>query len=254
MKLSTYIRRQLNVFNTNLQLALYNQDREVIHDLRVALKRVFALQNILKMCVRDYEESYRIYFLEIRTIFKFIGEIRDHQLMVEWAERWLSESDFLDFEKERQSKIKIVAREINRYVERVNLNKSNLNLIKVFVTLDVIRPAYVKGVTEKYIGRNEGRILLELSTVNCNYHLIRKWVKEQYYLLQFLQDVLKVNVCDGVLKGKRELGKDIGEWHDLMVFCRCLNGCSVVVNNSVLAKLNKTAEEMLEGFSFKRWY
>lgn len=246
MKLGTYVNKRLNEFQTNLDEVVRSMDKEAIHDLRVALKRIFALRKILKSCVCDYNESYAFYFLEVKTIFKYTGIIRDNQLMMENGEKCLNEDEYLEFCTLRNEQIQIAKKGLHTYLNSIDLKKVRKDLLKIFGVLDVVRPEYMIKVTQQYTGKNEGRIVLQFNTMNCNYHLIRKWVKEQFYLLQFLNDVFKINGSYKLINRKKELGKLLGDWHDIRVLERHLKDAALGITNHAVAKLDREARNMIK--------
>jgi CHAD domain-containing protein len=246
MKLRTYVNKRLNEFQTNLDEVVLSLDKEAIHDLRVALKRIFALRKILKSCVRDYNESYAFYFLEVKTIFKYTGIIRDNQLMIENAIKCLNEEEYMEFSSVRNEQLQTAKKGLYTYLNSIDLKRVRKDLLKVFGVLDVVRAEYMIKVTQQYTGKNEGRIVLQFNTTNCNYHLIRKWVKEQFYLLQVLNDVFKINGSYKLINRKKELGKVLGDWHDIRVLERHLKDAALGVSNHAVAKLDRDARNMLK--------
>ncbi len=217
MLLSTYVNKQLIVFTSNLKMASENKNKEAIHDLRVALKRVFAIRNILKTTINDYDLSIKPYFTPLKNIFKRTGTIRDHQILIQNAYNRLPHNEYIAFRKECNSTINNTHKNLLQYLNQITIDKEIRKTVKVFGILDLMRSEYITDSTSNIIKGHEALIKKELRSENCNFHLIRKWIKEQYYLYSLLTDFYNHDIKDSIIAKKKDLGSKLGDWHDLRI-------------------------------------
>ncbi len=251
MKISTHVNKQLIVFTNNLDIASNNKDKEAIHDLRVALKRVFALRKILKQSVFDYELSFKPQFHHVKTIFRITGIIRDNQIMINHAHLRLTHNDYINFRKVCNKTIKSSFIELNETLNTQNIKKEVNAITQLFYSLDNLRADFVINECVNYISENEKLINQQLSILQCNYHLIRKWIKEQYYLLSILKDVYKYGINENLLSQKKELGSSLGDWHDLRVLHQHFIHAGLNFNEDIITSIEQEAISLLSNITSK---
>ncbi len=245
MLLSTYVNKQLIIFAQNLYLASENKDEDAIHDLRVALKKVFAIRNILKVTIQDYDQSIKPYFKPIRGVFKTTGIIRDHQILLHNANLRLPKREFTSFRRTCKTKIKSTHSTLIHNLNSIPIKKEISKVTKVFSILDIMRPDFIVESTLNIITNHERNIEQELLSPNCNFHDIRRWVKEQLYLYTLLKDVYKQKIKDSVITNKKQLGSKLGDWHDLRVLHHHWVNSKDSINNDYIKKLENEAHLLL---------
>jgi len=246
MNLSTYVNKQLIVFTDNLNLASKNKNEEAIHDLRVALKRVFAIRHILKQTLTDYDLSIKPHFKPLKNIFNLTGIIRDHQLLIQNSHSRLSHNDYIQFRRICNSTIKNTHQKLFESLASISIQTEIRRVTKIFSILNLMRPEFIIETTLRLIETNDNYIQHEFHNPSCNFHNIRKWTKEQYYLYSLLIEFYKYNIDDSLIAKKKESGSKLGDWHDLRILHHHLSHNEIILNNTVLSSLEKETSILLE--------
>ncbi len=245
MLLSTHVNKQLIVFTNNLKMASENNDAEAIHDLRVALKRVFAIRHLLRISITDYNLSIKPYFKPLRDIFKQTGIIRDHQNLIQNAQNRLSHVDYIEFRRDCNSVIKNTHINLLQCLNHITIEKETRKITKVFGILDLMRSEYIIDSTLNLIIEKEAQINQELNSDNCNFHLIRKLIKEQYYLYSLLKDFYKYDIENTIIIKKKDLGSKLGDWHDLRILHHHWLHTKTTIENENIIKLENESQALL---------
>ncbi len=245
MLLRTYVNKQLTVFTDNLNIASINHNEDAIHDLRVALKRVFAVRKILKQSVVDYELSFKPRFHLVKTIFKTSGIIRDLQIMKHIAHERLKQNEYVNYRRKCNRIIKPAILQLQDTIDDRIIKKEVGFITKIFYALDILRPEFVINTFLNQISENENLIEEQQNTQNCNYHMVRRLIKEQYYLLSILKEVYKYKSDENLIAEKKELGSILGDWHDLRVFHHDLIHSKMTINPNTIVKLETEAKLLL---------
>ncbi|MCW3786346.1 CHAD domain-containing protein [Plebeiibacterium sediminum] len=245
MLLHSYVNKQLIVFADNLNMASLNHNEDAIHDLRVALKQVFAVRNILKQSVLDYEHSFKPRFHLVKTLFKTAGIIRDRQIMMHLAQERLMHNEYVNYRRKCNRMIKPAFLKLQEIGESQNLKKEIRYITRIFYALDILRPEFVINIFIKRISENEKQIKEQQNKANANYHLIRRLIKEQYYLLSILKEVYKYNSDENQIAKKKEMGSKLGDWHDLRVFHHDLIHSKMTVNPNTVTSIETEAKSFL---------
>ncbi len=245
MLLRTFVNKQLIVFTNNLNIASINHNEDAIHDLRVALKRVFAVRKILKQSVVDYKFSFKPHFHLVKSIFKTTGIIRDQQIMTHIAHKKLEQNEYVNYRRKCNRIIKPALLQLHKCIDYPDIKKEVNFITKIFYVLDILRPEYVINTFLDQISKNEHLIKEQLKTQNCNYHIVRRLIKEQYYLFSILKEVYKYKSDENLIAKKKELGSKLGDWHDLRVFHHNLIHSKMTINPNTITRLETEAKLLL---------
>ena len=167
--------------------------------------------------VRDYKLSFAPRFEDLRFVFKISGRIRDCQLMIAASKERLPQKQYYSFRRTCNTEINHAYSELTSYLANYSVKNIKREVIIVFRAIDLLRPEYVIFKIKDYVASNENLIQQEFNSETCDYHKIRRWVKEQYYLLVLLEEVFNDKIEEQLKIFKKETGSILGNWHDLNV-------------------------------------
>jgi CHAD domain-containing protein len=238
MKISNYIEMQLRLFKKHLKKALSNKRRRSIHQLRVALKKVFAISKVLELHIED-ADSYKAIQKKIKILFKHAGAIRDNQLMIAYARKWLPFKEKKQLKRACDFHIQSAFSVLQKEVDIVDLKRLVGDYLAFFIDVNSIGKSGVQESLLEHVNLREVEIRDELKRDDVDFHLIRKWTKEQCYLLTFFKEDFKVDINKEMRKLKKKQGEILGLWHDLVVFKQFLKESGLKIREGVYKRLDK---------------
>ncbi len=246
MKLSEYVDQQLLKFYTNLKQSIDDQGQDTVHDFRVALKKIFALQRLLNQVDEGGWNNNYAFFAPIKTLFKCAGDIRDYQVMQSGLEEWLTSTQIHRFNHYLNENI------TQKFTDLENIDKDLLldeliNQVKIaFQKLYNLPETIVMNYITHQVSIYEKWIEDELQSELCNYHKIRRYVKNQYYYLSILEEVLNDNSFAELTRQKDQLGKKLGLWHDYKVLSKHIGSLALENHTEVVSRIEAKANELIE--------
>jgi len=229
MKLESYVGEQLGHFYGNLKKTVNNADLVATHDLRVALKKLLALNKVVDIYIPSVSSPYKNSIKKIYSIFKQAGAVRDGHIMSELAFEWLSTREYIEFKRWICIKINSSRRKLNRLYLDFNIDVVRSELCGAFKHISGNYMPEFRDYLLIYIEENGKKISRYIQSKKCDFHAVRRWVKEQYYIQDQLNVIMGMSISKDILSKKRQQGKILGEWHDLQVFEKYLkkSGCDV---------------------------
>jgi CHAD domain-containing protein len=215
--LSYFQAQQATVLN-NWQSAKSEHDVDALHDLRVGIKRLKALYQVLDP-LSGGKFEYKTHFEDIRQLFKAVGKLRDIQVQNRLFTYFAKETpleDYKDFYRELQKSAED---------ESVQL-KSALQSFKPQVMEDSINDTavFLEGYTDKkaikqtlkYLNKRLKQVkdLLPFKKDELLMHEMRSRVKQAYYIIELLK--LMQPDLEAVEDAKciKLAGELLGQWHD----------------------------------------
>lgn len=203
-QLISYGRKRFKTLTRSLQSYGHLQDPEVLHEIRVEVKKIKVLLNLVNASEKKFKGHQQ--FIPFRTIFRRAGEIRQPEVVYKLLLRYQiggvkdgqipksgkSDKLILAFQRETSGFIETVKsqkKRIGRYVEKISKTDARKYLKKK---------------------RREVERLLFPSFRNENLHMARKITKEVIYLCWLDR---KLNQ-DTFYKDIEDI---IGVWHDKQV-------------------------------------
>ncbi|MGQ1784301.1 MULTISPECIES: CHAD domain-containing protein [unclassified Saccharicrinis] len=207
----------LNSFHKNLQKSNRYTDKKDIHNLRLDLKQIFALLKVLDLCMGNISKDFYKSVKTVHKLFKLTGIIRDNQLILKRAKQTLPFKPYKTVKRITDKNIKKASQALEESLEQINIKQVRQDLILGFKETLHVRADMVIHHLKHRINRDEKKISKELAQKETDFHLIRRLVKEQFFLLVTLKEVFGVNVGYSKVAHKEKLGKDLGEWHDWVV-------------------------------------
>jgi CHAD domain-containing protein len=236
--ISNYIEIQLKLFRKYLNKALLKNRKRDIHQLRVALKKVFAISKVLERHIDD-TDSYKAVQKKIKILFKLSGVVRDNQLMVTYARKWLLARERMQLKKACGLRVQNAFCVFQKEVDIVDINNLIRDYLSFFVDINGIGKSSIQESILEHVNSMEVSIREELKKDMVDFHTVRKWTKEQYYLLSIFKEDFKVDVNKQVRKLKKEQGEILGLWHDLVVFEQFLKELDLKLGERVYKRLDR---------------
>ncbi len=244
-RLGRYAGVLLNSCHKKLQKTNLHSSKRDIHNLRLNLKEIFALLTVVDLCLINVSVEFHQAVKVVRKLFKLTGVVRDNQLIVKHAKQFLTFESYKNLKKISKGNIKDAKLALEQNLQQINIQQIRQDLILGFKETAQIRTNMVVSHLKHRVKKDQKRIEKELSRKKCDYHLVRRWVKEQYFLLKTLKDVLYVNIGYSKLVYKESLGKALGEWHDWVVLENKLLFWGIVMDDSVKEKVNRMSNRIL---------
>lgn len=180
-------------------------DKEVLHQLRVGLKKVKAVLDYLRTLHPKKIKSLR---KKLQLVFHAAGFLREAQLRFDW----LKGKQFLILIQHASMKQKI-SEEEELFVTQ---KKDHLKLLKsISVELD----SYLKEVEEKDLRRYalalKREFEMQSQVAKEGWHGLRKLIKQLLYAHHWLAEQDKIKVLTvAAYKRLDQLQEKIGAWHD----------------------------------------
>jgi CHAD domain-containing protein len=216
-----YYRKLVNEVTVYLSELVDTYDEEAIHQMRIAYKRIRAMN---KFILAEYGGNKEIHdqIKILDTIYRNTGIIREIQVSIILLDIFRNKLDksfdkFYEFLDNRLNEIKSVLSEefkgfdiesTKRYKSKMYLLLKEANQKKLFIKA-------VKFI-KKRVRKTESRIF-ERSDKG-RYHKIRTNTKEEYFFLRLLFSKDDCQKSNFRLKYLKKLGVKLGKWHDMEIF------------------------------------
>ena len=215
---STLIKSQLDKIDSILQEKKQDFKVENIHQLRVELKKLKLLLNIIK--ASGNRLKYKKQLNHLKQIFKQAGKIRELQLVILQLNFW----------KEKYSISKLIS------IKNVELKQAKLTFIKLnkfpihykHIEQEIISQLEKSNYSNKFFQKTKSKINnafveimkmkldkeVQMNVKELVLHKLRINTKKLIIYLKFYHLVYNEKYTDKL----NELNNQLGEWHDLMVF------------------------------------
>ena len=188
--------------------------KEDFHELRVEIKKLRALIELLAFCTKNFESE--IIFKPVKKIFKQAGKVREIQL---------EKTSFNRYKTHAQ--VKAYLRKLHPKELKAKTNFSAAykiapyRLAKMYAhIIPAIKKVHGSDV-KKYITQKEKEIkkLLHSKKIKSEQmHALRSMLKEWHYNIKSLD----VKTSDNAFKNVDSLQDLIGKWHDIRIIKRHL--------------------------------
>ena len=194
-----------------------NLDAEVIHDLRLDVKRLRSVLRLLEYLGQKKEYGRKTLKL-IDPVFKKAGKLRNISLNLKQCRSYDSKliKGFREYLKEKESKMEKKFRDTVKDFAPKKLRKATGHMLK---GLERLKPDNVIENSEEYTGEllKRIRILNRRMKNDENVHEVRKKLKDIKAVKQLEEELGVENTNDGAKKIKL-LEQKIGRWHDRIIF------------------------------------
>ncbi len=233
-----YFQNQKNQFDLNFEPAFSIANEKAIHDMRVSIKRLRLIYRFLDF-VSDKQFCTKKKSKLLVNVFKSAGPLRDAQIQLSILEELKEDlksnypnlNEFLNIKlKEGIKKFreKGVTFNVNEIDQLFNFSEA---VLKIIIDFPDLQQAF-----ENYKNNRQQKIqtLLKSAKNKIDFHQIRKRIKDLTYLAEIQQ--IQIEKPNNEVIHLKQLGKKLGDWHDLEVFLNELN--------SIKSKQKKTGDDI----------
>ena len=221
--LHQYYQHQLQHIGHCLEGCLTSTDPELVHRLRLSIKKLRALDILVGFLAPDGIGNDVHLNKDTRALFKTAGELRDIQVQIQLLASFEEESEtcFPDFEAwllKREKKRILRLAEKQQHAENHNhagLSKNDKSTILELAGDDAIQESARKALTWLYARALE---LLRGEITNACLHEIRTVTKQMRYIYSMVQHSFpgfSFEKCN--IEALREIEVTAGHWHDCLV-------------------------------------
>lgn len=217
----SYFQTQQALIDANLQLAKGTHDIEALHDLRVAVKRLKALYQIVEILSEGIFE-YRAHFEDIRKLFKTVGSLRDIQVQSQLFASFvtdLEESEIIGFYQYLQKRHDKASKKLDKALYRFNPEVMNESLKDVSFLLDQKSEERGKDLVVKYLKKRLKQItkLNRVKHDERKIHLMRTRLKQLMYAMELMKMIAPDQELMQNGNNVKKAGTSLGLWHDHIV-------------------------------------
>jgi len=191
-----------------------------IHDLRVSIKRLRALNRMVKWIEPEWNQKKS--FKPIRSLFKRAGKARDIHVQQELVRDYtakldLNLSEYYNSLKQKELKAK---KKYLKFAEKFDLIVLEKNWNDLAETLKEYTPESLTDNIRKCLGDNLEQLISYKNKAGLeqdDYHKIRILSKESRYILEVLQICVPETDFKELDIKIRDLHRALGKWHDCQV-------------------------------------
>jgi CHAD domain-containing protein len=208
---------------------------EVVHDLRVALRRCLSLAEL--HMVFDPREDWKKMRKQCRRLFKRLSELRDTQVMVEWLERlgWSQDSvgiQLAAFLRRREAKLrKSVARTLIGF-NRKKWARRRTRLLEMSLSMPLEDSVYLQFALKRWQTAYDLHCQALRNRSQVAFHRLRIGLKRFRYTVEnFLPRQHELWGNDLKL-----LQDELGEHHDLILLWQTARNLGLLTDKHVRAR------------------
>lgn len=223
--LEKYFKKQAITIHSLLELDPKNFTADTFHKLRVEIKRVKAMVNLIDFCSKKWKPKKT--FKPFEVIFKQAGKVREIQLQLALLGEQPSFNLIKGCEKELKKKLDKELRLFFRTAKSSSsrkLEKKHRTIIELF-----LQTGKKKRNRYRNDKKREIKKLLRKNTLKKRQvHTLRKLLK----IYDYNEKILKYPVQNKVLRNRNRLMEMMGQWHDYQISIRQLKKTSRNCSNA----------------------
>lgn len=213
-----YFLFQKEIIQKNFPLVSKEVDVEGVHDLRVGVKRIRAVLNLIGWIIPEFKPKKVL--KKLNRFFKAAGKIRDIHVQQEIVEKWMAEkklelSEYYNYLKERElDERKRFSKYCREFSPKILMNIwAQVEKFIQYLPYDYLQPKaadrFAEMVSQLIEFKNKQNLIED------DYHKIRILSKETRYTLEILEQSGQTNQNIAQLNQSiRELHRALGKWHD----------------------------------------
>lgn len=221
-----YFEEQMEIIETNIEAAKLGLDADVLHDLRVGIKRLKALYQVLDPISEGRFDS-KTNFSDIHLLFKEVGKLRDVQVQKSLFSFFAQENadyTYTEFEELLNAREETASDELKLILQQFDNGIIGVSLEAANAFLDDITKEEATNLTKKLLKKRFKQIgeLLPNKKDEELMHELRSRIKQACYILEILalmQPEKEFTKHPKRLKLSAEL---LGQWHDHIVLIAAL--------------------------------
>lgn len=210
---------QYELFWHNYNEVVENGDKEAIHQLRVSLKRLYAIKSFFLHDVNPLGQAQiENYFEPLRAVYKAVGKVRNIQVILDLAFNSSSVtppteigSQFQMLIAQRLEKFQFLSKTIKLPSQKEFAHQFK-KYIKLFYKHD-------EGKLERFIEENYQVAKFYINGTHPGelWHDSRTLIKQNYLLMQLAASIDPTRFNEKSVQHYRSLEQVLGEWHDWVV-------------------------------------
>ncbi|MDB5284494.1 MAG: hypothetical protein JWO06_3569 [Bacteroidota bacterium] len=228
-KIADYQSRTWKHFDKYFRKFLKKREDESLHELRIAIKRIFALVHFIEFCTKQTRDEQ---LKPLKRIFHLTGQLRDSQNANLFCQRFVIEKTLLNESGSKYKKtFKKLKAKHHKYADKLDQlstdlkeELSGLNARQLMEYFTAAMGKIVTGFTEK---TQVGKL-----------HDIRKQMKDLSYLAKLQGTGTEQVIGKARFELLEQIEDLIGDWHDINKF-RIRLTRNKEVKKSILDKVKK---------------
>ncbi len=217
ISIAKFYRKQVKILIRSISVLMKNHNAGTIHHLRVAYKRIRAINKFIKRDL-DNNNIFDDNFERLDRFYKVTGKIREIQInlnQINYYSKLLDESydefsAFLDIE---MAKIK---HELSVLVKEIDINATRKAEDDIKQYLDNISEfdLRIKGI--RFIKKKSRKIdsVIHSKTDGEKYHEIRTHIKDAFFFINLLFEKKDFKKSGFKASQLKRIWISLGEWHD----------------------------------------
>jgi CHAD domain-containing protein len=217
ISIANYYRKHVNDLIKNCSILLENYNEESIYKLRLAYKRIRAVNKFIKKELNG-SEFFNDQIDRLDSIYKSAGTIREIQVSLKLLNNYRKKPDksfdeFSMFLNNKMVAVNSMLRELLTGTDIDDIKRAENNIYEhIANTVESI--IYIKAV--KFIKRKTGKVdtLVFDKTDKDRYHAIRTNIKEVLFFLKILNTKKEYNKVSFKSDYLKTVGIKLGDWHD----------------------------------------
>jgi CHAD domain-containing protein len=213
-----YLEKQMETIETNFEAAKNSLEVDVLHDLRVGIKRLKALYQVLDPISEGRFDS-KTNFAEVHELFKAVGQLREIQVLKALFSFFAKDSDtetLKEFYELIQQNEDEESKSLNLALQQFNSNLINESLDAANAFLEEISGNEAAKQTQKLLKKRFKQIkeLLPEKKDEELMHELRTKVKQACYILEILALMEPDKEFTAHPKRLKLAAELLGQWHD----------------------------------------
>ncbi|MFA8434735.1 MAG: CHAD domain-containing protein [Marinifilaceae bacterium] len=214
MRIKEFYEKQNDVFLNHYLIAAGTGDEEAIHQMRVALKKIFALCSFLRSC-KLVDKPQLGYLKKARKLFRLAGNLRDNQIQLQILKEYEPQFSLPDYESQITNQIE---EGINCWTKKA----CSFSLTE-YVKFKVILSHIINQIPDEHVRTSAKDFILnqihfiEDLLLHENWkeklHKVRIHLKQMHRIFQLYRPTPILIPTEQIKKVELQLGR----WHDHLI-------------------------------------
>ncbi|OGF62162.1 MAG: hypothetical protein A2Y62_20215 [Candidatus Fischerbacteria bacterium RBG_13_37_8] len=214
----THYNSQVRKIHKYFSSATHFNDVEAVHELRVEIKRLLALVNLIALFISEFKVKSD--FKQIKSLFKKAGILRNIHIYQEIARYWTHElhlnvNEYHNFLKEHEMRAR---KEFLKSAKNFDFRHFDKLRNSIFKPMKHINEDMLKHKTYHYLvslAQNMIQVKSRAEMVENDFHELRIMSKESMYIIELIQKCITTqSLFEEIRKALKALHQVLGKWHD----------------------------------------
>lgn len=227
--LKKYLKKRESTINCLLETQQQYYTPDTIHTLRVELKRLNALFNMINYCTKGFKKKKN--FKPFKRIFRQAGKVRELQIEQSLLEEYFALDLLPDYKEYLE---KLLTRKLNFFFIIKDNSLPQILNEKYQKIVPLLNATSTKKATRYVAKKRAGikKLIARKTLKNKHLHPLRKQLKEY----QYSYSSLNYDSQNKPTSGKDILPELLGEWHDYQIIInhlkKVIDSCEINPNES----------------------